>query len=107
MGELPFLCGNTKSPAHYGYHTVNHAVTIIHTDRTEQARSQDQIWEGAGPPKSGPFEPHLPQPSYKKPHFWPTLWIKVDLLADLGWCVSPPPPPPHPPPLATGLAPND
>ena len=20
----------------------------------------------------------------QKPHFWPTLWLKVDLLADLG-----------------------
>ena len=33
----------------------------------------------------------------QKPHFWPTLWLKVDLLADLGGCVAPP----HP--LATGL----
>ena len=30
----------------------------------------------------------------KKTHFWPTLWLKVDLLADLGGASHP---------LATGL----
>ena len=47
-------------------------------------------------PKSGHFEPG-PLPLLLKPHFWSTLWIKVDLLADLGRCVAPL----HP--LATGL----
>ena len=29
------------------------------------------------------FEPHPPYPT-TKPNFWPTLWLKVALLADLG-----------------------
>ena len=33
----------------------------------------------------------------QKPHFWPILWQKVDLLVDLGWCVIPCTPPPHGP----------
>ena len=54
---------------------------------------------GAGPQKSGPFgpkvdffEPH-PLTLLQKPHFWTTLWLKVDLLANLGG----PSHPPHPP----------
>ena len=46
-------------------------------------------------PKSGLFEPHPLNPP-TKPQFWPTLWLKVDLLADLGWCIAPPPPHTHP-----------
>ena len=58
-----------------------------------QARSLDRFGgeEGAGPPKSGPFGPKkwtflslTPLTLLQKPHFWPTLWLKVDLLADLG-----------------------
>ena len=63
----------------------------------DQARSQDRFW-GCRTlkkwtfwnQKSGHFKPH-PQPSTQKPHFWP-IWLKVDLLADLGvyhpplWC---------------------
>ena len=56
---------------------------------------------GAGPPKSGPFGPKkwtflnlTPLTLLQKPHFWPTLWLKVDLLADLGGATHP---------LATGL----
>ena len=49
---------------------------------TSQACSQDRFWGGVGPPKSGLFEPHpLKHPT--KTLFWPTLWLKVDLLADL------------------------
>ena len=33
-------------------------------------------------PKSGLFEPH-PSTLLQKPHFWLTLWPKVDLLPDL------------------------
>ena len=50
------------------------------------------FWGGAGPPKVDFFEPH-PLTLLQKPHFWPTLWLKVDLLADLGGAT----------PLATGL----
>ena len=46
-------------------------------------------------PKSGLFEPH-PLYLLQKPHFWSTLRLEVDLLADLGWCIAPP--------LAMGLA---
>ena len=63
--------------------------------------SQDRLWGGAGPPKSGPFGPKkwtflnlTPLTLLQKPHFWPTLWLKVDLLADLGGASHP---------LATGL----
>ena len=59
----------------------------------------------AGPPKSGPFGPKkwtflnlTPLTLLQKPHFWPTLWLKVDLLADLGGASHPPATP-----LATGL----
>ena len=62
-----------------------------------QARSQDQFWGGVGPLKSGPFWPKkvdflniTPLPVLQKTHFWPTLWQKVDVLVDLGWCVAPP-----------------
>ena len=48
-------------------------------------------------PKSGLFEPHPLCPSTKT-SFWPTFWLKVDLSANLGWCVAPPA---HP--LAMGL----
>ena len=34
------------------------------------------------PQKVDFFEPH-PLTLLQKPHFWPTLWLKVDLLADL------------------------
>ena len=47
------------------------------------ARSQDRFGGDAGP-KSGLSEPHPPLNLLQKPHFWPTLWQKVDLLADLG-----------------------
>ena len=56
---------------------------------------------GCRTPKSGLFGPKkwtflnlTPLPSYKNPHFWPTLWQKVDLLADFG---------PHPPGYGPGL----
>ena len=49
------------------------------------------------PQKVDFFEPH-PLTLLQKPHFWPNLWLKGDLLADLGGCVAPPAPP-----LATGL----
>ena len=42
------------------------------------------------------FQPH-PLTLLQKPHFWPTLWLKVDLLADLGGALHPRTP------LATGL----
>ena len=50
-----------------------------------QARSQDRFfWGGVrDPPKVDFFEPH-PLTLLQKPHFWPTLWLKVNLLADLG-----------------------
>ena len=71
----------------------------------EQARSQDWIWGGEEAPKSGPFGPKkwtfwtsTPSTLLQKPNFWPTLWTKVDLLPDLGGCITPP----HP--LATGLS---
>ena len=44
-------------------------------------------------PKSGLFEPH-PLTLLQKPHFWPILWIKVDLLARFGGCIAPRTPPP-------------
>ena len=64
-----------------------------------QACSQDHVWGGLGPRKSGPFglkksglfEPHTLNPPTKT-LFWPNLWQKVDLLADLGLCVAPPSP---------------
>ena len=43
---------------------------------------------GAGPPKGGPFWTSPPYPSCKNP----ILWLKVDLLADLGGCIVPPHP---------------
>ena len=33
------------------------------------------------------FESH-PLKSPTKPHLWPILWLKVILLADLGWCIA-------------------
>ena len=73
--------------------------------KNDQARSQDRFWGGAGPPKSGPFWPQSqrwtfwtspPLTLLQKPHFWSILWLKVDLLADLGGggCVAPTAPPP-------------
>ena len=63
---------------------------------TNQARSQDWIWGGAEPPKSGPFGPKKwtfwtspPQPSYKKPilaHFV----AKSGPFARFGGCCTPP-----------------
>ena len=65
-----------------------------------QARSQDRFWGGAGPPKSGPFGPPkvdffnlTPLTLRQKPHFWSILWLKVDLLADLGGASHPLHPP--------------
>ena len=46
-------------------------------------------FRGCGTPESGPFGPN----PLIKTHFWPTLCQKVDLLADLGWCVAPRNPP--------------
>ena len=53
---------------------------------------------GCGTPKSGPsglkkwtFLNLTPLPSYKNPNFGPLLWLKVDLLADLGVRIPPPP----------------
>ena len=61
-----------------------------------QARSQDRIWGGAEPPKGGPFGPKkwtflnlTPSTLLQKPHFWPNLWPKVDLLPDLGGASHP------------------
>ena len=66
-----------------------------------QARSQDRFFflGGGGvrdpqkvdllDPKSGLFLNLTPLTLLQKPHSWPTLWLKVDLLADS---------PPHPPP---------
>ena len=55
---------------------------------------------GCRTPKSGPFGPKKwtfwtspPLILLQKTHFWPILWLKVDLLGDLGWCVAPPHPP--------------
>ena len=66
-----------------------------------QARSQDLIWGGAEPPKSGPFGPKKwtfwtsPHSTLlQKLHFWQTLWPKVNLLPDLGVRHTP---------MATGL----
>ena len=47
---------------------------------------------GGGHQKVDFFEPHPPYPP-TKPHFWPTLWLKVDLLADLGGASHPLHPP--------------
>ena len=52
----------------------------VYQESFHQARSQDQIWGGAGPPKSGHFrfkksglfEPR-PSTLLQKPHFWSTL----------------------------------
>ena len=52
---------------------------------------------GCGTPKKGLFWTSPPLPSYKKHHFWPILWPKVELLADLGGASHPRTP------LATGL----
>ena len=54
-----------------------------------QVRSQDRSWGGAGPSKVD-FLNLTPLTLLQKPHFWVTLWLKVDLLADLGWCITPP-----------------
>ena len=62
------------------------------------------LWGGCGTTKCGPFGPKkwtiwtVPLILLQKPHFWPILWLKVDLLADEG-CIAPPAP------LATGLVP--
>ena len=70
-----------------------------------QARSQDRFGERVRDPqkvdlldpKSGLFEPHS-LTLLQKPHFWPILWLKVGLLADLGVHRNP-----STPILATGL----
>ena len=67
-----------------------------------QARSQDRFWRVRDPqkvdlldPRSGLFWTSPPNTLLQKPHLWPTLWLKVDLLADfLGGASHPPPPPP-------------
>ena len=63
--------------------------------RIKPTPSQDYFGSGAGTlkmdlsdPKSGLFEHHPLNPP-TKPYFWPTLWLKVDLWADLGWCITP------------------
>ena len=68
-----------------------------------QAHGQNRIGGGAEPQKSGPFGPKMwtfwtSTPLLQKPHFWPTLWLKVDVLADLDWCGCTPCTP-----LATGF----
>ena len=57
--------------------------------RQTRSLSQNRIWGGAEPLKSGPFgpkkslfEPHPLNPPTKTPISWPTLWLKVDLLPD-------------------------
>ena len=68
-------------------------------DGKEQARSQDRFFWGVRDPKKVDlwtqkvdfFEPH-PLTLLQKPHFWSTLWLKVDLLADLGVRRTPAPP---------------
>ena len=65
-----------------------------------QARSQDRFFGGCGTPKKWTFwtqkvdffEPHPPPCPPTTTPFWPTLWLKVDLLAYLGGA-SPPAPP--------------
>ena len=65
-----------------------------------QAHRQDQFWGGAGPPKVDLFGPKKwtfgfhPLNYPTKPNFWLILWLIVDLLEDLGWCVTPSAPPP-------------
>ena len=60
-----------------------------------QARSQDRFWGGAGPPKMDSWIQKwtfwtFPLNPLQKPQLWPILWLKVDLLADLGWCITSP-----------------
>ena len=72
----------------FGYLTAEKRTNL---GNLAQARSQEQFWGVRDPPKvdlldpkSGLFWTSPPLPSYKNPIFWPTLWLKVDLLADLG-----------------------
>ena len=81
-------------------HRILHPQGALRSWSHIQARSQDRFWGGAGPQKSGPFGPKkwtflnlTPLTLLQKPHFWPTLWLKVDLLADLGGASHPPHPP--------------
>ena len=100
IGMLQFtLAGNWV-------HNVQH-ITMQNdcTHKVEQARSQDQIWRGGETPNSGPFGPkkwdflNLTTSTFlqnktktkKKKHIRPSLCLKVDLLADLGWYIIPPP----------------
>ena len=63
-----------------------------------QARSQDRFGGGVRDPqnvdlldpKSGLFFNLTPLTLLQKSHFWPTLWLKVDLLADLRGASHPP-----------------
>ena len=41
--------------------------------------------------------PRLPLTFLQKPQFWCILWLKKDLLADLGWCITPLNPPGYKP----------
>ena len=43
----------------------------------------------------------------QKPHFWPILWLKVDLLPDLGGCVAPPHPPGYGPGFGDSVKDSD
>ena len=48
-----------------------------------------------GTPISGPFGPKkwtfCTLTLLQKPHFWLILWLQVDILEDLGWCIAPSP----------------
>ena len=69
--------------------TITHQIT--------QTRTQDRIWGGTEPLKSGLFGPHPLNPPTKTP-FWHTLWQKWTIYQIFfGGGASPP----HP--LATGL----
>ena len=73
--------------------------TVLHSHLREQAHSQNQYWEVRDPqkwtfwPLKWTFLNLAILTLLQKPHFWSTLWLKVDLLADLGDCVAPCTPP--------------
>ena len=96
-------CMYKQGGAQVGHHSLSlEAVCFLKPEfrlvSSLQARSQDPIWWGAEPPKSGPFSPKKvdflnltpPQPSYKIPIFGP-LCDKKWTFCQIWWGASHPP----------------
>ena len=89
------LKGETNIQDETSFHLVIDPVFIKNALHLEEIRPIVRInLGGCGTPKNWTFLNLTPLRLLQKPHFWPILWLNVDLLADLGGASHPCNPPP-------------